>query len=149
MKIEENNFLKEKIDQFVSNSNYWIYILLIGALLLSPLLLYSVRELFGIFPILLSVSVILILFLLRFSLINSRNLLSLKVVSSIVLLNISLFITMGTIEYSSSSNFSFDYSLSGKYGELLAKGPFYWKSYSVELINYIDLSIRISIPLSK
>ena len=54
---------------------------------------------------------------------------------------------MGTIEYSSSSNFSFDYSLSGKYGELLAKGPFYWKSYSVELINYIDLSIRISIPL--
>ena len=147
MKIEENNFLKEKIDQFVSNSNYWIYILLIGVLLLSPLLLYAVRELFGIFPILLSVSVILILFLLRFSLINSRNLLSLKVVSSIVLLNISLFITMGSIEYSSSSNFSFDYSLSGKYGELLAKGPFYWKSYSVELINYIDLSIRISIPL--
>ena len=65
MKIEENNFLKEKIDQFVSNSNYWIYILLIGALILSPLMLYSVRELFGILPILLSISVILILFLLK------------------------------------------------------------------------------------
>jgi S-DNA-T family DNA segregation ATPase FtsK/SpoIIIE len=147
MKIEENNFLKEKIDQFVSNSNYWIYILLIGALILSPLMLYSVRELFGILPILLSISVILILFLLRFSLVNSRNFLSMKIVSSIVLLNISLFITMGAIEYSSSSSFSFDYSLSGKYGELLAKGPFYWKGYSVELINYIDLFIRILIPI--
>jgi len=147
MKIEENNFLKEKIDQYVRSSNYWIYLSLLGLVILSPILLYSVRELFGILPILISFIVILFLFLLRISLLRSKNIISIKVASSIILINVSVYITMGAIEYNSSSNFSFDYSLSGKYGELLAKGPFYWNSYSAEIINYIDLFIRISIPL--
>lgn len=147
MKIEENNFLKEKIDQYINSSNYWIYILLVGVIMLSPVFFYSVRELFGLLPLLISISVLFILFLLRFSLVSSKNFISVKRILSIILLNISLFITLGAIEYSSSSSFSFDYSFSGKYGELLAKGPFYWNNFSAEIINYVDLSIRISIPL--
>ncbi|MDG2101411.1 MAG: DNA translocase FtsK [Dehalococcoidia bacterium] len=147
MKIEENNFLKEKIDQYINSSNYWIYILLVGVIILSPVFFYSVRELFGLLPLLISISVLFILFLLRFSLVSSKNFISVKRILSIILLNISLFITLGAIEYSSSSSFSFDYSFSGKYGELLAKGPFYWNNFSAEIINYVDLSIRISIPL--
>ncbi|NCG35706.1 MAG: DUF87 domain-containing protein [Dehalococcoidales bacterium] len=147
MKIEENNFLKEKIDQYINSSNYWIYILIVGVIILSPVFFYSVRELFGLLPLLISISVLFILFLLRFSLVSSKNFISVKRILSIILLNISLFITLGAIEYSSSSSFSFDYSFSGKYGELLAKGPFYWNNFSADIINYVDLSIRISIPL--
>jgi DNA segregation ATPase FtsK/SpoIIIE, S-DNA-T family len=147
MKIEENNFLKEKIDQYINSSNYWIYILIVGVIILSPVFFYSVRELFGLLPLIISISVLFILFLLRFSLVSSKNFISVKRILSIILLNISLFITLGAIEYSSSSSFSFDYSFSGKYGELLAKGPFYWNNFSADIINYVDLSIRISIPL--
>ena len=135
MKIEENNFLKEKIDQYINSSNYWIYILIVGVIILSPVFFYSVRELFGLLPLIISISVLFILFLLRFSLVSSKNFISVKRILSIILLNISLFITLGAIEYSSSSSFSFDYSFSGKYGELLAKGPFYWNNFSADIIN--------------
>ncbi len=147
MKIEENNFLKEKIDQYINSPNYWIYILLVGLAILSPVLLYSVRESFGLLPLLVSISVLLTLFLLRFSLVSSKSFISVKRILSMILINLSLFITLGALEYNSSSSFSFDYSFSGKYGELLAKGPFYWNDFNAEIINYIDLSIRISIPL--
>ena len=90
MKIEENNFLKEKINQYVSSSNYWIYILLVGLIILSPVLLYSIRELFGILPILLFITALVSLFLLRFSLLRSKKIISVKIACSIILVNISL-----------------------------------------------------------
>ena len=63
------------------------------------------------------------------------------------MINISIYVALGSINYVSSSSFSFDYSLSGKSGEFLAKSPSYWSNYNANLLNYFDLSLRIFFPI--
>ena len=147
MEIHENNALKERIIQIINHKNYWLYISLISLIVASTDFFYSVRDLIGILPVFLGISIFILLVLLRYSIKNSKNLLSLKSISALILTNLSFFIFFGGISYDSSSNLSFDYTLSGKYGELLAKGPYYWNNYNASLINYLDFIIRLSIPL--
>ena len=147
MEIHENNALKERIIQIINHKNYWLYISLISLIVASTDFFYSVRDLIGLLPLFLGISIFILLVLLRYSIKNSKNLLSLKSISALILTNLSFFIFFGGISYDSSSNLSFDYTLSGKYGELLAKGPYYWNNYNASLINYLDFIIRLSIPL--
>ena len=147
MEIHENNALKERIIQIINHKNYWLYISLLGLIVASTALFYSIRDLFGLLPLFLGISIFILLVLLRYSIKNSKNLLSFKSILALVLTNLSFFIFFGGISYDSSSNFSFDYTLSGKYGELLAKGPYYWNNYNASLINYFDFIIRLSLPL--
>ena len=125
MEIHENNALKERIIQIINHKNYWLYISILGLIVASTVLFYSVRDLFGLLPLFIGISIFILLVLLRYSIKNSKNLLSFKSILALVLTNLSFFIFFGGISYDSSSNFSFDYTLSGKYGELLAKGPYY------------------------
>ena len=141
MEIHESNALKERIIQIINHKNYWLYISILGLIVASTVLFYSVRDLFGLLPLFLGISIFILLVLLRYSIKNSKNLLSFKSILALVLTNLSFFIFFGGISYDSSSNFSFDYTLSGKYGELLAKGPYYWNNYNASLINYLDLFI--------
>ena len=142
MEIHENNALKERIIQIINHKNYWLYISILGLIVASTVLFYSVRDLFGLLPLFIGISIFILLVLLRYSIKNSKNLLSFKSILALVLTNLSFFIFFGGISYDSSSNFSFDYTLSGKYGELLAKGPYYWNNYNASLINYFDFIIR-------
>ena len=130
MEIHENNALKERIIQIINHKNYWLYISILGLIVASTVLFYSVRDLFGLLPLFIGISIFILLVLLRYSIKNSKNLLSFKSILALVLTNLSFFIFFGGISYDSSSNFSFDYTLSGKYGELLAKGPYYWNNYN-------------------
>ena len=144
---KNNNKLLVRINELVLNKNYFLYILLLCTIITSPIIFSGVRDNLGLAPVILSSSFSLVSILLRYSIRNSTNYLSYKNIFSIILINFSLFILFGSLNYMSSSRFSFDYSFAGKYGEFLAKSPYYWSSYNASMINYIDITFRISFPL--
>ncbi|MBA47193.1 MAG: hypothetical protein CL893_03795 [Dehalococcoidia bacterium] len=147
MENNNNNLWQNKILGFIQNRNFFLYILLFSLIIISPIMISSVRQNFGIAPILISGFLGFILIYLRYSIINSFRFLSTKTIFSVILFNLSIYIFLGSIDYVSSSNFSFDYSLSGKNGETLAKWPSFWNSYSANFLNYLDLIIRILLPI--
>ena len=141
------NIIFSKIAEVVLNKNYFLYLLLVCLVALLPIFFTGVRENFGLAPLISSLSIFLFSILLRYSIRNSKNYVSYKNIFSIVLISFSLYIVLGSFSYVSSSSFSFDYSLSGKYGEFLAKSPYYWNSYNMSIFNYIDIFFRTSLPL--
>ena len=141
------NIIFSKIAEVVLNKNYFLYLLLLCLIALIPIFFTGVRENFGLAPLISSLSIFLFSILLRYSIRNSKNYVSYKNIFSIVLISFSLYIVLGSFSYVSSSSFSFDYSLSGKYGEFLAKSPYYWNSYNMSIFNYIDIFFRTSLPL--
>ena len=149
MKITESNnsSILTKIEEQISNKNFVSILVGISIILLIPLLFMEVRIKLGILPLIVSTSILLIGTLYKFSLTKSKKIITKKLLASFVLLNFSIFILLGTISYNSSSNFSFDYSLSGVFGENLAKAPSNWSSYNASYMNYIDVTIRIIAPL--
>ena len=149
MKITESNnsSILTKIEEQISNKNFFSILVGISIILLLPLLFMEVRIKLGILPLIISTSILLIGSIYKFSLTKSKKIITKKLLASFVLLNFSIFVLLGTISYNSSSNFSFDYSLSGVIGEKLAKAPSNWSSYNASFINYIDVTIRIIAPL--
>ena len=143
MEVNQNNIIKERLIKIISQKNFIFFIFLTALLIASLNLFYSVRDLVGLLPVLVSMSVLLSFILFK----NSKKLFSIKLLSSVILINVSFFVTLGGINYDSSSFFSFDYSLSGKYGEFLAKEPYYWNQYNASITNYIDFIFRLSTPL--
>ena len=143
MEVNQNNIIKERLIKIISQKNFIFFIFLTALLIASLNLFYSVRDLVGLLPVLVSISVLLSFILFK----NSKKLFSIKLLSSVILINVSFFVTLGGINYDSSSFFSFDYSLSGKYGEFLAKEPYYWNQYNASITNYIDFIFRLSTPL--
>ncbi len=142
-----NNILFGRITEIVLNKNYFLFVLLLCVFTLIPISFSGIRDNFGLAPLILSSTIFLVSILLRYSVRNSINYLSYKNIFSIILINLSFYIVLGSFSYVSSSNFSFDYSLSGKYGEFLAKSPYYWNSYNAGILNYIDIIFRTSLPL--
>ena len=143
-----NNILFSRITEIVLNKNYYfLFVLLLCVFTLIPISFSGIRDNFGLAPLILSSTIFLVSILLRYSVRNSINYLSYKNIFSIILINLSFYIVLGSFSYVSSSNFSFDYSLSGKYGEFLAKSPYYWNSYNASILNYIDIIFRTSLPL--
>ena len=142
-----NNILFGRITEIVLNKNYFLFVLLLCIFTLIPMSFSGIRDNFGLAPLILSSTIFLVSILLRYSVRNSINYLSYKNIFSIILINLSFYIVLGSFSYVSSSNFSFDYSLSGKYGEFLAKSPYYWNSYNASILNYIDIIFRTSLPL--
>ena len=147
MKVNQNNALNERVIKIINQKKFLFFIFLISLFIASLNLFYTVRDLVGLLPVLVSISVLLSFNLFRYSIRNSKKLFSIKLLSSIILINFSFFVTLGAINYNSSSFFSFDYSLSGKYGEFLAKEPYYWNQYNASLTNYLDFIFRLSTPL--
>ena len=147
MENNNTNLWQDKIIGFIEKRNFFLYLLLFSMILTAPILINQVRQNFGIAPILISFFLTSLIVYLRYSIINSIEFLSYKSIISILLVNFSIFISFGSINYVSSSRFSFDYSISGKSGEFLAKWPSYWSSYSANFLNYFDLFIRIFIPI--
>ena len=137
MKITESNnsSILTKIEEHISNKNFILILVGISIIFFIPLLIMEVRIKLGILPINISTSILLIGILYKFSLNKSKKIITKKLLASFVLLNFSIFILLGAISYNSSSNFSFDYSLSGVIGEKLAKAPSNWSSYNASLIN--------------
>ena len=146
MENSNNKLWPDKIVEFIERRNFYLYTLLFSMIIMSPILINPVRQNFGIAPLLFSFNLTLLLIFFRYSIKNSINFLSYKSIFSIFLINISIYIALGSINYVSSSSFSFDYSLSGKSGEFLAKSPSYWSNYNANLLNYFDLSLRIFFP---
>ena len=72
MEIHENNALKERIIQIINHKNYWLYISILGLIVASTVLFYSVRDLFGLLPLFLGISIFILLVLLRYSIKNSK-----------------------------------------------------------------------------
>ena len=142
-----NNILFGRITEIVLNKNYYLFVLLLSFFTLIPISFSGIRDNFGLAPLILSSTIFLVSILLRYSVRNSINYLSYKNIFSIILINLSFYIVLGSFSYVSSSSFSFDYSLSGKYGEFLAKSPYYWNSYNASILNYIDIMVRTSLPL--
>ena len=142
-----NNILFGRITEIVLNKNYFLFVLLLCVFTLIPISFSGIRDNFGLAPLILSSTIFLVSILLRYSVRNSINYLSYKNIFSIILINLSFYIVLGSFSYVSSSSFSFDYSLSGKYGEFLAKSPYYWSSYNASILNYIDIMFRTSLPL--
>jgi len=147
MENSNNKLWPNKIVEFIERRNFYLYTLLFSMIIMSPILINPVRQNFGIAPLLFSFNLTLLLIFFRYSIKNSINFLSYKSIFSIFLINISIYIALGSINYVSSSSFSFDYSLSGKSGEFLAKSPSYWSNYNANLLNYFDLSLRIFFPI--
>ena len=147
MEVNQNNALNERVIKIINQKKFLFFIFLISLFIASLNLFYTVRDLVGLLPVLVSISVLLSFNLFRYSIRNSKKLFSIKLLSSIILINFSFFVTLGAINYNSSSFFSFDYSLSGKYGEFLAKEPYYWNQYNASLTNYLDFIFRLSTPL--
>ncbi len=147
MENSNNKLWPDKIVEFIERRNFYLYTLLFSMIIMSPILINPIRQNFGIAPILVSFTFTLLLMFFRYSIKNSVNFLSYKAIISILLINISIYISLGSINYVSSSSFSFDYSLSGKSGEFLAKSPSYWNNYNANILNYFDLSLRIFFPL--
>tara|TARA_B100001996_G_scaffold63625_1_gene45645 strand:+ start:22802 stop:25018 length:2217 start_codon:yes stop_codon:yes gene_type:complete len=147
MENNNNNLWQNKILGFIQKRNFFLYLLIFSVIIISPILINPIRQNFGIAPILISFFLAIILIYLRYSIINSVNFLSSKLIFSIILVNFSVYIFFGSINYVSSSNFSFDYSLSGKSGEFLAKWPSFWSAYSANFLNYFDLFFRMFIPV--
>tara|TARA_B100000953_G_C18033628_1_gene423675 strand:- start:2147 stop:4372 length:2226 start_codon:yes stop_codon:yes gene_type:complete len=149
MKITESNnsSILTKIEEQISNKNFLLILLGISIILFIPLLFMEVRIKLGILPLNIAASILLLGTLYKFSLNKSKKIITKKLLISFLLLNFSIFILLGTISYNSSSNFSFDYSLSGVIGEKLAKSPSNWSLYNASWINYVDVTIRIISPL--
>ena len=143
MEVNQNNALKERVIEIINQKKFLFFIFLTALIIASLNLFYSVRDLVGLLPVLVSMSVLLSFILFK----NSKKLFSIKLLSSVILINVSFFVTLGGINYDSSSFFSFDYSLSGKYGEFLAKEPYYWNQYNANITNYLDFIFRLSTPL--
>ena len=106
----------------------------------------EVRIKYGLLPLNIAISLLLIGILYKLSINKSKKIITKKLLVSFALLNFSIFILLGTNSYNSSSNFSYDYSLSGVMGEKLAKGPSNWSLYNANLINYVDVTMRIITP---
>lgn len=147
MENNNNNLWQDKILGFIQRRNFFLYLLIFSVIIISPIIISPIRQNFGIAPILISFFLTSLLIYLRYSIINSVNFLASKSIFSLILINISIYIFLGSINYVSSSNFSFDYSLSGRSGEFLAKWPSFWSGYSANFLNYFDLFIRILFPL--
>lgn len=147
MENSNNKLWPNKIVEFIERRNFYLYTLLFSMIIMSPILINPVRQNFGVAPLLFSFNLTLLLMFFRYSIKNSINFLSYKSIFSIFLINISIYVALGSINYVSSSSFSFDYSLSGKSGEFLAKSPSYWSNYNANLLNYFDLSLRIFFPI--
>jgi len=147
MENNNNNLWQDKILGFIQKRNFFLYLLIFSVIIISPIIISPIRQNFGIAPILISFFLTILLIYLRYSIINSVNFLDSKSIFSLILVNLSIYIFLGSINYVSSSNFSFDYSLSGRSGEFLAKWPSFWSGYSANFLNYFDLFIRIFFPL--
>lgn len=148
MENSNNRLWPDKIVEFIEKRNFYLYILLFSMIIMSPILINQVRQNFGIASILISFTFTFLLIFFKYSIKNSITFFSYKFIFSIFLVNISIYITLGAINYDSSSSFSFDYSLAGKSGEFLAKWPSYWNNYNSNFLNYFDLFARIFLPFA-
>ena len=106
-----NNILFGRITEIVLNKNYFLFVLLLCIFTLIPISFSGIRDNFGLAPIILSSTIFLVSILLRYSVRNSINYLSYKNIFSIILINLSFYIVLGSFSYVCSSNFSFDFSL--------------------------------------
>ena len=101
MEVNQNNIIKERVIKIISQKNFIFFIFLTALLIASfKFVLFSKR--FGRFITSSCVNECSFSFIL-FK--NSKKLFSIKLLSSVILINVSFFVTLGGINYDSSSFF--------------------------------------------